>query len=130
MVTEPHLRGRDSTAVRCKTQVTPARFAPAYASPRKAAEGCSHGSHGSHGFHGSHGSHSCQKWVSPWDPGTRYATPGSKLAQRCKPGRWVQTWQMGANLAEGCKSGRWVQSVQKVGIPPAPLHLLHPYVAR
>jgi hypothetical protein len=27
------------------------------------------------GYHGSHGSHDCQKWESPRDPGTRYATP-------------------------------------------------------
>src|SRR5256886_9335241 len=51
---------------------------------------------------------------------------GANLAEGCKPGRRVQTWQKGANLAEGCKPGRKVQKVQKVGIPLAPLHLLHP----
>ena len=40
--------------------------------------------------------------------------------------RRVQTWHKGANLAKGCKPGRTVQKVRKVGIPPAPLHLLHP----
>src|SRR5260370_273832 len=38
---------------------------------------------------------------------------GASLAEGCKPGRRVQTWQKGANLAEGCKPGRRVQTWQK-----------------
>src|SRR5437016_4182003 len=48
-------------------------------------------------------------------PGRRVRTwqKGANLAEGCKPGRRVQTWQKGANLAEGCKPGRRVQTWQK-----------------
>src|SRR5947209_11825980 len=48
-------------------------------------------------------------------PGRKVQTwqKGANLAEGCKPGRRVQTWQKGANLAEGCKPGRRVQTWQK-----------------